>query len=267
MAAQLGGEFVRHGAVDRGFDVAVEREAAHRAVACGRGALVHVVGQDRGAEGGELGFGREVLAGGFEVGPLVAALRGHARWQHAVESPDAFEQAQGGRAPACHDGGVQQDQTLGQMGMAAGHHGAEVAAQRVADQDGGLADLALDEVAQLLDQKRPVGGNGVARVMPEFVERVDFIAGVLPDLEQGPVGAGREAVGVGEDDGAAGHGQAPTAAGGASLNWKKRHQMARPEESKRRMASKQAWRAWVSTMPSGSRGSKTTWRMAGRPSK
>src|SRR5574343_1051631 len=71
------------------------------------------------------------------------------------------------------------------------------------DQKGRRADpvgLRLGKVNQLLHQMRPVVGDRVARVMAKLVQSLDLQAAAAQLGEQHPVGAGRKAVGVGEDE-------------------------------------------------------------------
>ena len=153
-------------------------------------------------EGRKLGFEAEVLLGCVQSGPLVGALGGYARRHDAVDEVDAFGQAHGCTAPALQDGRVQHHHALRPLRVLTGQHEAEVAAQGVSDEVGGVADLLDHEVAQLGDKVWPVGRDRVAWVVPVLLDGVDGVALVLPALEDRLVGARRETVGVRKNDGA-----------------------------------------------------------------
>jgi hypothetical protein len=73
----------------------------------------------------------------------------------------------------------------------------------MADEEGRLAALfnfTGGEVGELLNEVGPVAGDGIARVVAEFFNRLDLKAAGFQALEDRAVGAGREAVAVGKDD-------------------------------------------------------------------
>ncbi|MCY1542572.1 hypothetical protein D9M68_783270 [compost metagenome] len=65
----------------------------------------------------------------------------------------------------------------------------------------------LGEVGQLLHQVRPVVGDGVLRVVPEFLDGVDLEAAAAQAVEDDAVGARGKAVAVREHDGRHRHGR------------------------------------------------------------
>jgi hypothetical protein len=73
----------------------------------------------------------------------------------------------------------------------------------MAHQVGALGRFGIDEVDQLVAQTRPVAGDGVARIVAKLRHGQHAPAGRAPQRKQLPVGAGRKAVGMGEDQGRA----------------------------------------------------------------
>jgi hypothetical protein len=73
----------------------------------------------------------------------------------------------------------------------------------MADQESRLAalfNLTGREVGELLDQVGPVAGDGVARVVAEFVDGLDLEAAGFEALEHRAVSTARKTVAVGKND-------------------------------------------------------------------
>src|SRR5205823_2622861 len=90
-----------------------------------------------------------------------------------------------------------------QFGMSRRAHQAQESAERMADEEHRTAGgrcMKLREIGELLNQVRPVVGDGVGRVVPELLDRVDLETATAQALEHDAVGAGRKAVAVREDD-------------------------------------------------------------------
>jgi hypothetical protein len=104
------------------------------------------------------------------------------------------------RPPAGDDRRVEQHEAANEVGPLAGDQQADQPAERMTDQPGRRPTFALDEMDQLVAQARPVARHRIGRVVAELVERDHPVAGGTPMFEQQPVGAGREAVAVREDD-------------------------------------------------------------------
>lgn len=193
---------VGHGAVDGRFDFSLVAQPIDGGRRQGFQPMGQIVLQNPGMEGGEFGLVAEMLLGRLETGPFLGALGGDTGGHDSVDEVDALGQAHGGAAPTLQDGRVQDHHALSPLGVLAGQHEAEVAAQGVPDEVGGLADFLAQEIMQLGDKVGPVGGDRVARVVSELLDGVDDVALSPPTLEEHLIGTRREAVGVREDDGA-----------------------------------------------------------------
>ena len=108
-------------------------------------------------------------------------------------------------APAADERRVDQHHAAGEFRMPRGAHQAQEAAERMADEEHRRrpppSTRVLREIGELLHQVRPVVGDGVLRVVAEFLDRIDLEAAVAQAVEHHAVGARGKAVAVGEDDG------------------------------------------------------------------
>ena len=143
-----------------------------------------------------------VLQSPFTV--LAAALR-HMSGREAPDGPGGLAEPHHLARQAAEQRRVEQHQAAHQLGPAQRGEHVQVAAHRMPDQEHRRASLVLDERKQLAAQVRPVARDRVASIVAELLDREHAVAGFAPGFEQLPVGAGREAVGVREDDGRRGH--------------------------------------------------------------
>lgn len=152
----------------------------------------------------ELGLAAEVTQRLGFVRPFVGSLCGNARRQDAINQGAALDPSDGRAAPSAQDGGVQHHDPIGEPLPAVCNHEAEVAAERVPNQEDLLiavgAYIVLDEVMDFLDQMGPTVRHGKSRVMAETLDRMNLVSLCPPVREQFTVGGCGKTVRVRKDD-------------------------------------------------------------------
>jgi len=158
---------------------------------------VDIVAQDLRRPDGEHVLGSKVGIRGLRIGPLLAPLGGKARRRKPLAQRCIARQAHQQGAPARHHGRIEQYHAAHQVGPLLGHHHAEHAAQRMADEDHGRAVAALQVIDILAHQLGPARADGIIRVVRMHVERLHAVV-LAKQAEQLAVGACRIAVGMGK---------------------------------------------------------------------
>ena len=201
MAPEQRAHVVRQRVVDAGLGVARDREDDLAAVAARLvEAGLHVGVQHAWIPACEHRLRSEMGVHRHPRGPLVTAASGDRAGPDTLDQPGALGHVHAVGAPAGDDRRIQHHEAADEVGPLAGREQADEPAERMADQHRAGELVGDEEVGQLVAQARPVAGDRVARVGAEARRRLDAPAGGSPDLEQRLVGAGRKAVGVGEDD-------------------------------------------------------------------
>ena len=148
-------------------------------------------------------FGFETVVGGLLARPNLCAPLADFSGRYVTDDTAGFGCTERRGFPAADHRGIEQEHPASELRMARCTHGAEDATERMADKPSFFAcflDQRLHEICELLHDMRPIIGDGVARVVPELVNRLNSEASFFERIEHHAIGAGWEAVAVREDE-------------------------------------------------------------------